>query len=203
MWIWWRWGLRIALGAELAELSLPQGVSARSGDVTGTLAMARGIAVQARVNTETLSADGEVFGSSGTLTGFCPPTGPGIRVDTFGRPGLEIGTRYDSLLAKVIVHTRAADFGRAAARPPPLNGFAISGVDTNIAVLLSILSDEEFNSGPVTTSYLQRHPANPHVRHRRWARAPSSMPRRGRARAGAPDRSGRGGPGGRGNGVRR
>ena len=151
-------GLRIALGAELAELSLPQGVSARSGDVTGTPAMARGIAVQARVNTETLSADGEVFGSSGTLTGFCPPTGPGIRVDTFGRPGLEIGTRYDSLLAKVIVHTRAADFGvcrRKAATA--LNGFAISGVDTNIAVLLSILSDEEFNSGPVTTSYLQRH----------------------------------------------
>ncbi len=150
-------GLRIALGAGIAELSLPQGVSARPGSVSGTPAAARGIAVQARVNTETMSADGEVLGSSGTLTGFCPPTGPGIRVDTFGRPGLAIGARYDSLLAKVIVHTRGADFGACCRKAAgALTDFTISGVETNIAALQSVLVDGEFTSGPVTTAYLQR-----------------------------------------------
>ena len=131
-------GLRIALGAELPELVLCRRVfrSVRRRD--GTLAIARGIAVQARVNTETLSADGGCSGRRGTLTWILPPTGPGIRVDTFGWPGLEsVPVRFAA--GQVIVHTRAADFGvcrRKAATA--LNGFAISGVDTNIAVLLSI-----------------------------------------------------------------
>ena len=152
--------------------------------------MARGIAASSpRQHGRPRPPTGEVFGSSGTLTGS-PSHRAGDPVDTFGRPGLEIGTRYDSLLAKVIVHTRAADFGVCATATAAQRLRDIRCGHEH-AVLLSILSTKKVQLGPVTTSYLQttfRESAT--QRHRRWARAPSSMPRRD-ARAGAPDRSGR------------
>ena len=36
---------------------------------------------------ETFAADGSVVPAAGTLTVFSPPSGPGVRVDTYGRPG--------------------------------------------------------------------------------------------------------------------
>src|SRR5690606_19931670 len=68
--------LRIAAGATLAELGIAKAPPP-----------ARGTAVQVRVNMETLAADGSVRPGGGTLTAFEPPTGPGIRVDTFGYAG--------------------------------------------------------------------------------------------------------------------
>ncbi|MBD0023873.1 ATP-grasp domain-containing protein [Gordonia pseudamarae] len=149
-------GLRIAQGATIAELLLPQGMAANGGIVSGACARACGVAIQTRVNTETVAADGARIGAVGTLTEFVPPTGPGVRVDTFGRPGLEIGARYDSLLAKVIAHTRAGDIAACCRKAAAaLDAFTIAGVDTNAAALRAILRDEEFVSGPVTTTYLQ------------------------------------------------
>ena len=39
--------------------------------------------------------------TAGTINIFEPPSGPGIRVDTFGYAGYKTSTRYDSLLAKL------------------------------------------------------------------------------------------------------
>lgn len=148
-------GLDIARGAALADLDLPDGVVAHAGTVTGEAAPARGVAVQARVNTETMSEDGRTVPAAGTLTAFSAPTGPGVRVDTYGRPGLTTSPRYDSLLAKVVTHTRGDDFTAAVRKTDTaLREFTVEGVATNIAFLRAVLADKDFGSGVVTTSYL-------------------------------------------------
>jgi len=38
-----------------------------------------------------------------------PPGGPGVRVDGMGYTGYETSPSFDSLLAKVIVHTPSTD----------------------------------------------------------------------------------------------
>jgi acetyl/propionyl-CoA carboxylase alpha subunit len=147
--------LAIARGATFDELALPAGISADGGEVRGEPAIARGIAIQARVNMETLAGDGSISPTAGTLTVFSPPTGPGVRVDTHGGQGLTPSPRYDSLLAKVITHVREPSF-RAALRKAQtaLAEFHIEGIRTNIAVLREVLSSSQLQSGSVTTGFL-------------------------------------------------
>ncbi|OHV06073.1 acetyl-CoA carboxylase family protein [Mycobacterium talmoniae] len=148
--------LAIAGGARFPELGLPAGIVAAGVAATGAPAPARGIAVQTRVNTETVAVDGSVLPTAGTLTTFAPPTGPGVRVDTYGRPGLAVSPRYDSLLAKVITHTRGPSFPAALRKArAALAEFGIDGVHTNLAVLRELLADADLQSGVVPTSWLQ------------------------------------------------
>lgn len=91
--------LRLADGATVAELGL-------AGE---NLSRARGYAIQARVNMETIGKDGMPHPSSGTLANYQPPGGPGIRTDGFGYTGYRTNTSYDSLLAKVIAHIPTED----------------------------------------------------------------------------------------------
>ncbi|MEP9394415.1 carboxyl transferase domain-containing protein [Gordonia sp. VNK1] len=150
-------GLRVAEGCALDELGLPAGVTVVGDQVSGAVASSRGIAIQARINTETIGPDAATTPDSGVLTVFSPPTGPGIRVDTYGRPGLVISPRYDSLLAKVIGHVRHDDFAAAVRKlDAALADFAIEGVSTTIAVLRAVLADKEFGAGAVGTDYFER-----------------------------------------------
>ncbi|ABG94587.1 MULTISPECIES: acetyl-CoA carboxylase family protein [Rhodococcus] len=145
----------VARGADYGDLSLPDGVSAVGLDTSGTPAAARGIAVQARVNMETMRPDGQAVPAAGTLSVFSPPTGPGVRVDTYGRPGLSPSPRYDSLLAKVIVHSRGPSFSAAVRKADAaLAEFVVEGVPTNIGFLRAILADPGFADGVVGTDHL-------------------------------------------------
>ena len=47
----------------------------------------RGHAIQLRINMETMTADGSAKPGGGTLAVFEPPSGPGVRVDTYGYAG--------------------------------------------------------------------------------------------------------------------
>src|SRR5208283_3331760 len=105
--------LAIAGGASYYQLGLPAGIASDGSEVIGEPAARQGIAIQTRVNMETFAADGSVLPSAGTLTMFSPPSGPGVRVDTYGRPGLTPSPRYDSLLAKVTTHVRGPEFPAA------------------------------------------------------------------------------------------
>ena len=117
-------GLRIADGASLADLALG--------------ATPSGVAVQARVNAETLRPDGTLLPGDGTLSRFQPPAGRGVRVDTAGYPGYTVSPRYDSLLAKVI--TSGGTLEQAARRAVrALNEFDIAGVPANTALLRAVL----------------------------------------------------------------
>ena len=90
--------LRLASGETLEAIDLPE--SPRPS----------GMAVQVRINMETMLPDGSALPGGGVIERFNPPSGPGIRVDTFGYPGYSTNPRFDSLLAKVIVHHRQPDF---------------------------------------------------------------------------------------------
>ncbi|MDI2027723.1 carboxyl transferase domain-containing protein [Saccharopolyspora sp. TS4A08] len=145
--------LALADGSALRDLALPGGVVAEADDVRGEPVSTASTAVQARVNLETMTPDGDAVPTAGTLTTFTPPTGPGVRVDTFGLPGLVVSPRYDSLLAKVIV--RAGTRNAALAKlETSLGEFAIEGAATNIPFLRALLADDDLRAGPVSTAFL-------------------------------------------------
>jgi acetyl/propionyl-CoA carboxylase alpha subunit len=147
--------LAIAGGASYYQLGLPPGIASDGTEVIGEPAARRGIAIQTRVNMETFAADGSVVPAAGTLTVFSPPTGPGVRVDSYGRPGLVTSPRYDSLLAKVVTHVQGSSFAAAVRKArTALGEFSIEGIRTNIRFLRELLSDSEVQSGVVTTDFL-------------------------------------------------
>jgi acetyl/propionyl-CoA carboxylase alpha subunit len=138
--------LKIAAGATLADLALEQ----------ASVPAPRGVAVQTRVNLETMMADGNSRPGGGVLTVYDPPAGPGIRVDGFGYTGYTTSARYDSLLAKLIVH---GDDLPAAVRKTrrALAEFRIEGARSNIRFLQSLLAAAPFVSGDIYTRYVEDH----------------------------------------------
>ncbi|MFG2247587.1 carboxyl transferase domain-containing protein [Spirillospora sp. NPDC048823] len=149
--------IRLALGEDLAAVGLGGGPPRPTG-----------CAVQVRVNTETLDADGTPRPRTGTLTAFAPPAGPGVRVDTHGYAGYRTSPRYDPLLAKVIA--RAEDLPSAAARAHgALGEFEVAGVATSIPLLQGVLRHPGFTSGGFDTSFIADHlPELLESEHRRY-----------------------------------
>jgi acetyl/propionyl-CoA carboxylase alpha subunit/acetyl-CoA carboxylase carboxyltransferase component len=138
--------IRLALGSSLAAVGL-----ASPPPVSGT-------ALQARVNTETLAADGTPHPHAGTIEAYAQPSGPGVRVDGYGYAGYRVSLRYDSLLAKVI--TRGEDFAAAVARArAALAEFQVDGVPTSIPLLLAILRHPVFAAGEWDTGFVAAHAA--------------------------------------------
>ncbi|HWT07174.1 MAG TPA: biotin carboxylase N-terminal domain-containing protein, partial [Xanthomonadales bacterium] len=139
--------LRIARGTTLAELGLQLPPP-----------LPRGIAVQVRVNLETIGADGEPAPTGGTLSVFEPPTGPGVRVDTFGYGGYRTNPSFDSLLAKVIVHAPEGDFAHAAAfAERTLREFRIADVATNLPFVTALLQHPDVAAYDVYTRFIAEH----------------------------------------------
>ena len=133
----------LAGGASLADVGL------------ATTPHAQGYAIQGRVNLETLNADGAPQPSTGTITAYAPPGGPGVRVDGAGATGLVVTGAYDSLLAKVIGRGRTA--AEAAGRTTrALAEFRIEGVDTTIPLLRVLLAEPATVDGTATTDFIDR-----------------------------------------------
>ena len=142
--------IRLAAGEALAELGLDDPECARP----------RGYAIQARVNMETMAADGTVRPSGGALTAYEAPSGPGIRTDGFGYTGYRTNSAFDSLLAKVISHAPGKDPGAAVARTlRALSEFRLDGVATNIGLLRNIIGHPDFVVGAVHTRWLDENAA--------------------------------------------
>ncbi|MDI3417769.1 acetyl-CoA carboxylase family protein [Streptomyces luteolus] len=140
--------LEVALGRTLDDLCLTQ------ADIPAP----RGVAVQARVNLETLRRDGTARATSGRIEVFEVPTGPGVRVDTHGHAGLVADGRYDSLLAKVIVSVPRGGLDQAAERADAtLAEFRVEGPGTNIPALRAILNHPAFRTGEATTRFVDDH----------------------------------------------
>ncbi len=116
----------------------------------------QGFAVQWRINAETLDAQGNATPGSGTLSRFDLPTGPGVRVDTHGAAGAAPSPHYDTLLAKLIVHTRSPRFADALRRSQrALAECRIEGVATNLALLQALAARPEMESQQVHTRWLE------------------------------------------------
>jgi len=134
------------------QIELAAGASLAQAGIAETPAF-HGAAIQARVNLETLNADGTTQPAGGLIGLYEPPTGPGVRVDGYGYSGYMTSPHYDSLLAKVI--GRAGDHAAAAVRTArALSEFRLSGVDSNIPLLRALLADPVIVQGKATTRYL-------------------------------------------------
>lgn len=111
----------------------------------------RGHALECRINAE----DPERFvPSSGKITFFYPPGGPGVRVDTAAFSGWTVPVNYDSLIAKVIVLGKDRDEAiRRMERA--LREFVVEGIKTTIPFHLKLLSSEAFKLGEYNTHFIE------------------------------------------------
>ncbi|HWY93993.1 MAG TPA: biotin carboxylase N-terminal domain-containing protein [Steroidobacteraceae bacterium] len=88
-----------------------------------------------------------------------PDIAPGLRLDIGVDAGDEVSTFYDPMLGKVVAWGESR--GEAVDRlHKALADIEIVGVTTNRALLTSVLADEEFRRGGVTTSFLDARAAH-------------------------------------------
>jgi acetyl-CoA carboxylase, biotin carboxylase subunit len=111
-----------------------------------------GHSIECRINAE----DPERFTPSpGRITTLNLPNGPGVRVDTAIYNGYFVPPHYDSLIAKVVVHSRTRE--RAIARMRrALESTVVEGIKTTIPLHLKILDDADFRSGNISTRFMER-----------------------------------------------
>ena len=148
-------------GLDLVQLQIAvasgQPLSALGIEVDRT-ALQRGFAVQWRINAETLDAQGNARPSGGTLARFDLPSGPGVRVDTHGYAGLAPSPHYDTLLAKLIVHSPSSNFADALRRSlRALGECRVDGIATNLSLLHAIAARPEFATQAVHTRFVEAH----------------------------------------------
>lgn len=116
----------------------------------------RGCAIQLRINMESMQPDGSVQAAGGRLSTFVPPSGPGIRVDTYGYAGYAPNPSFDSLLAKLVV-SASDGFGSARQRAlRALREFELTGVQTNIGFLRALLEDQDVGANRVHTRFIEQ-----------------------------------------------
>ena len=111
-----------------------------------------GHAIECRINAEDPSHNFRP--SPGKITGWLPPGGPGVRVDSHVYTGYEIPPFYDSLIGKLIVwgkdrNTAIKRMNRA------LNECAVTGIPTTINFHLTLLNKTKFREGKIHTKYVE------------------------------------------------
>ena len=137
----------LATGDSLSQLGLDK----PSDNPPGTMA------IELRVNLEAVNPEGSVVPSSGTITTYEPPAGPGVRVDGYGYAGYPVTTGYDSLLAKLIVSGAVAFPALLDKAYRALCEFRLEGVSSNLSLLCNLLKLEELPAYRVTTDTVSHH----------------------------------------------
>ncbi len=114
-----------------------------------------GFSIQARINLESITREGEVRPGGGQLTSFAPPTGPGLRTDTYGQPGYRPSPHFDSMIAKLIAHVPGGDYGDALSRlRRGLDEFFLEGVPNNLGFLKALIDSPDIRANKVHTRYI-------------------------------------------------
>ena len=112
-----------------------------------------GCAIECRINAE--DPFYEFSPSVGAVPDCSIPYGPGIRVDTYLYPGCTVSGYYDSLVAKLIAW--GSDFEEARKRTRNgLYEFTIEGINTTIPLYKTIVDEENFIKGELSTDYIDR-----------------------------------------------
>ncbi len=114
----------------------------------------RGHAIEVRLYAE--DPDQGFLPSTGTVTRFIEPRGPGIRADSGIESGDEISQYYDPMIAKMIAsaENRAATIERMR---DALEQCAVFGVKTNAPLLHTIITHPAFMAGKTHTSFLDEY----------------------------------------------
>ena len=114
----------------------------------------QGHAIECRINAE--DPEQNFRPHPGTISGYLPPGGPGVRMDSHVYTDYEIPAYYDSLIGKLIVwgHNRDTAIKRMKRA---LRECAITGVPTTIGFHQKILEIPAFLAGDVYTDFIERH----------------------------------------------
>jgi 3-methylcrotonyl-CoA carboxylase alpha subunit len=114
----------------------------------------RGHAIEVRLYAEDPAQN--FLPSTGIVSQFNVPIGPGIRVDSGIASGDEITQFYDPMLAKLIVYgeNRPAAIARLQSA---LTRTVVLGVTTNISLLQTIATHPTYREGQTYTSFLDEH----------------------------------------------
>ncbi|HTW05961.1 MAG TPA: pyruvate carboxylase [Acidimicrobiales bacterium] len=137
--------LQVAAGATLADL----GISQSQLQLSGT-------ALQCRITTEDPSRGFRP--DTGRVTAYRSPGGHGVRLDGSTYLGADVSPHFDSLLVKLTCRGRT--FAEAVSRARrAVREFRIRGVATNIAFLMAVLDEPDFNAGRLTTTFIDERPA--------------------------------------------
>src|SRR6201996_6515520 len=99
--------------------------------------------------------------------GFLPQAGTAsvvhwparARVDAALEPGSEVGTWYDPMLAKIIVHGPTREAARTAL-VAALDGTAILGLTTNVGFLRRLADSAVYRDAAIDTAWLDRNPGS-------------------------------------------
>jgi acetyl-CoA/propionyl-CoA carboxylase, biotin carboxylase, biotin carboxyl carrier protein len=112
----------------------------------------RGHAIEFRINAE--DPFNGYLPTPGQVVEWEEPAGPGVRVDSWIRPGTRVSQYYDNLLAKLVVwgpdRESAISRGRRA-----LEEFTVRGVATTIPAHLAVLDHEDFVAGRHHTKWME------------------------------------------------
>jgi acetyl/propionyl-CoA carboxylase alpha subunit len=114
----------------------------------------RGHAIEVRLYAEDPAAG--FLPQTGTVGLFEAGSGPGVRVDAGVSTGMQVGTWYDPMLAKIC----AVGGDRHEARRrlvEALRDTVLLGVNTNQEWLITVLEHEDFAAGRVHTGFLPEH----------------------------------------------
>ncbi|XHX77198.1 MAG: acetyl-CoA carboxylase biotin carboxylase subunit [Stenomitos frigidus ULC029] len=115
--------------------------------------MLRGHAIECRINAE--DPEHNFRPNPGRISGYLPPSGPGVRMDSHVYTDYEIPPYYDSLIGKLIVwgQDRPAAIKRMRRA---LRECAVTGLPTTIAFHQKILDNPDFQKGDVYTNFVEQ-----------------------------------------------
>jgi acetyl-CoA carboxylase biotin carboxylase subunit len=112
----------------------------------------RGHSIECRINAE--DPDHDFRPAPGKISGYLPPGGPGVRIDSHVYTDYSIPPYYDSLIGKLIVW--GPDRATAITRMRrALRECAITGVPTTIPFHQKIMENPQFLQGNIYTSFVQ------------------------------------------------
>jgi acetyl-CoA carboxylase biotin carboxylase subunit len=111
-----------------------------------------GHAIECRVNAENPAT---FRPSPGKITGYHPPGGLGVRLDSAIYAGYAIPPNYDSLIGKLIVHGR--DRAECLMRlRRALNEMVITGVETTLPLFRDLMNEPDVINGDYSIHWLEK-----------------------------------------------
>ena len=113
----------------------------------------KGHAIECRINAE--DPERNFRPQPGRISGYLPPGGPGVRMDSHVYTDYEIPPYYDSLIGKLIVWAPNRDAAIKRMRRA-LRECAITGVPTTISFHQKILENQAFLDGEVYTNFIEQ-----------------------------------------------
>ena len=112
-----------------------------------------GHAIECRINAE--DPANNFAPSIGTISNYLSPVGNGIRVSSICQAGYKVSPHFDSLLSLLVCFGKTREEALARMKLA-LDQYIIEGVETTIPFHKTVLQNENFIKGRITTSFISK-----------------------------------------------